>query len=341
MLEKNNLNVGICENIRESLNEIPIPIWRSGSDARSIFFNNAWSKFTGGSGAEVMEMSWLQSIHPDDVEQIVDKYLKSFNERIAFDYHFRLRNADGNYRNMFCKANPVFDEENIFSGFIGICSDITEYIAVEGTLNKQIRQKEQLVKDIHHRVKNNLQVISSMLALQIDGITDYTTRALFNDAHNRIKSLALLYEYLYRSGNFTDIDFSEYANRLLKNLSYSFTDVIGKVRLNIDAQETLLNVEIAIPLGLIINELVSNCYKHAFTVDTREPEITVKIKKDENRIQICIADNGVGLPGAIDIYETNTLGLQLVTGLIKQLKGSIYFNVNNGTLYILDFQIGK
>lgn len=209
---------------------------------------------------------------------------------------------------------------------------------LEILFKKSLREKEVLLKEIHHRVKNNLQVISSLLSLQAGYISEKKNRQIFEETKNRVKSIAIIHEKLYYSDNIETVDFREYIESLISNLFYSYgiTD-INHISRNLDLEQLYLNLDTAIPCGLLINELVSNSLKYAF--DTRESEniISISLKNDNHKYLLKISDNGIGLASEIDFENTNTLGLQLVKTLVDQLDGEIIINREKGTEYLIYF----
>jgi two-component sensor histidine kinase len=209
-------------------------------------------------------------------------------------------------------------------------------------LQISLREKEVLLKEIHHRVKNNLQIITSLLYLQSSKIEDVSMLDIFKDSQNRVKSIALVHEKLYQSKDLANIDFSDY----LKNLSnFIFsTYKLNIPGLNIDYQldDIYLSVEVAVPLGLLMNELLSNSLKYAFSVDEViekvDPKIQIKLKKiGEDIIELTVCDNGKGLPDNFDIETSESLGLKLVTNLVQQINGKLEVHPKNDTEFKITF----
>jgi PAS domain S-box-containing protein len=220
----------------------------------------------------------------------------------------------------------------------GIFRDITNRKQAENKIKASLKEKEVLLKEIHHRVKNNMQVISSLLSLQSAYITDQSLLDMFKDTQNRIQSMALVHENLYHSETFAEIDFKAYINVLVDDILRSYKADRKTITLIIDAKESLLDMDTAVPCGLIINELVSNAVKHAFP--DGEGEITITLSVDGEHVQLGVADNGVGIPEEIDFKNTESLGLQLVTILAEeQLEGSIQLTREKGTAFCIQFTI--
>jgi two-component sensor histidine kinase len=215
-------------------------------------------------------------------------------------------------------------------------TEIVERTRAEQELQASLEEKVVLLKEIHHRVKNNLQVISSLLNLQSQTIEDDDTLATLRDSQNRIRSMALIHERLYRSRDLSRIDLGEYVQSLSSFLIRSYRAYTRAVQLRVDADDVALSIDAAVPCGLIINELMSNALKHAFP-DGREGEIRVAIKADNGLVQLSVGDNGVGFPDDVDFRETESLGLQLVNTLVDQLDGTVALRVNGGTTFEIAF----
>jgi len=196
-----------------------------------------------------------------------------------------------------------------------------------------------LLKEIHHRVKNNMQVISSLVSLQADGTKDETVREVLKDVTYRVRSMALVHEKLYQSENLAQIDFSDYARSLLNYLWRAHGAVAATVRLTLDLESVLLPVDTAVPCGLILNELAGNALKHAFK-DCDEGEVTVSLCSDEDGgVSLDVRDNGIGLKEGFDWRHSKSLGLRLVQMLSSQLDGNVEFSGEAGTQFKLDFKL--
>jgi len=216
--------------------------------------------------------------------------------------------------------------------------DITERKRAEEQIRTSLREKEVLLKEIHHRVKNNLQVISSLLRLQSQYVQDKRDAEIFKESRNRIKSMALVHEKLYQSKDLASINFHEYVGLLLNGLFRSYGVNTDKIALKTNIEDIMLGVDVAIPCGLIINELVSNSLKYAFPEDKAgEIEITLRTS-DEGAMDLTVADNGVGLPGDWDLTNSGSLGLKLVKILTDQIDGKIELDRSEGTKFRIDFK---
>ncbi len=205
------------------------------------------------------------------------------------------------------------------------------------TLTGLLGEKDVLLKEIHHRVKNNLQTISSLLSLQSANIKDPEARALFLETRHRVRSMSLIHEKLYQSSDLARIDFADYLKALTSGLAGSFAGSASAVAISVDVDEIMLGVDSAVPCGLIVNELVTNCFKYAFN-GGRGGTIAIRMARTEGKqLQLSVADDGVGFPKGVDFRETESLGMQLVTTLTEQLDGDIQLFNGTGTKFEITF----
>ena len=222
-----------------------------------------------------------------------------------------------------------------------VCSlrDISEQVQTEAQIKASLREKEVLLREIHHRVKNNMQVISSLLALQAGYTSDETANQMFRESQNRIRSMALVHELLYQSDDLAKIDFVEYVHKLTRHLLHSYLADVSRITLSIVSDPVFLDVDMAVPCGLIINELISNALKHAFP-NNRQGSVRVELRTDGNGLHtILVRDDGIGLPPDLDVHQTESLGLQLVTSLAGQLNATIGLLRHQGTTFEIRFAL--
>jgi two-component sensor histidine kinase len=219
--------------------------------------------------------------------------------------------------------------------------DVTKYKRAEETIKASLQEKEVLLKEIHHRVKNNLQVISSLLDLQSIQVKEPKMLEMFRDSCSRVKSMALVHENLYQSKNYAKVNFSEYIESLIMNLFQVYGVKGDRITLEQELDVAALNLDTAIPCGLIINELVSNALKHAFP-DKNSGLISILFKVDkEQHYTLIVRDNGIGLPSCFNINSLNTLGLQLVDILTNQLEGTLELDRRSGTEFCIKFPLPR
>jgi len=208
----------------------------------------------------------------------------------------------------------------------------------EDKIKSSLEEKEVLLREIHHRVKNNMQIVSSLLLLQSENIEDKKYRDIFIDSQNRIQAMALIHEKLYQSESLAQINFKEYIDSIVSNISESYGQK-SNIKLDINIENVPLNINYAVPCGLIINELVTNSFKYAFP-DGRQGIIKISAKSnDDGMIQLSISDDGIGIPKDLDIRNTNSLGLRLIIGLAEsQLHGEMILNRDSGTEFQINFR---
>ena len=213
--------------------------------------------------------------------------------------------------------------------------EIAERILAEEQLKASLSEKEVLLKEIHHRVKNNLQVISSLLNVQSKYVHDQETLRMLQDSRHRVRSMALVHERLYQAEDLARIDFAKYIRSLASYLIRSY-GAGNLIKLAVDLGNVSLSVDTAIPCGLILNELISNSFKHAFP-DQRPGQINVSFRERDGNLVLTVRDNGIGMPAGLDFRNTESLGLQLVNTLVHQLEGSIELESSDGTAFKITF----
>jgi len=217
-----------------------------------------------------------------------------------------------------------------------IIRDVTERRKIEKQLQKSLKDKEILLKEIHHRVKNNLMIISSLLNLQSRYIKDEKSKDIFKESQNRARSMALIHERLYRSTDLKRIDFGDYIRTLTNDLYHTYVIDPSLIKLNTKVDDVMLDIDQSIPLGLILNELITNSLKHAFPQGSSgKIDIKFYLKDDKNILEV--KDDGIGFPEGIDYKNTDSLGLRLVTSLTEQIDGEIEFTKSPGTSFKIIF----
>ena len=233
--------------------------------------------------------------------------------------------------------NPIFDTEGEVVEISMVAHDITEKKRSSIGIEESLKEKDVLLKEIHHRVKNNLQVISSILNLQSSFVSDENTLGILQESRNRIRSMAIIHENLYRTEDFASIKFDNYLRNLSANLIASYS-VDRKIDFDADLQEVDLVLDQAIPCGLLTNELITNALKYAWEGQEGVSTIRLRLEQEGDMIKLTIADNGVGLPQEFEDMQSDTLGLQLVTTLAEQLDAELKVNSNQGTEFQLTFE---
>ncbi len=251
-------------------------------------------------------------------------------------FEVQLRRKDEGTFWVSLNARVVRDEQGNVLHYEGTAEDITARRDAQKQIEASLHEKEVLLKEIHHRVKNNLQVISSLLNMQSQYANDPMDIDLFRSSIDRIKSMALIHDKLYRSENLARIYFHDYVRLLADDLCHAYA--FGKnIAIKVDAEPISLDIDNALPLGLIINELVSNSLKHAFP-DRRDGNLRLHLSSVGKEITLTVADNGVGFPEGTAFPGTKTLGLQLVATLVEQLEGTITLDNTAGAAFTIRFE---
>ncbi len=248
----------------------------------------------------------------------------------------RLIAADGRRVPVAISSAVLEDDEGRVEGIVRVAQSVADRQRAESELRKSLAEKEALLKEVHHRVKNNLQIISSLLNLQEDdGAGAEQTRRLLRESRNRIRSMALIHELLYRSEDLAKIDFAEYLDRLVHHVVRSYGPAGQAVRPELEIEPAPLSLDCAIPCGLIVTELVANAVEHAF------PEgrgtVAVRFRTENGRHRLSVADDGRGLPAGLEPAAAGSLGLKLVAALARQLGGELEWTVAGGTEFTVSY----
>ncbi len=305
------------------------------------------------------KINWYQIVLHVDREKLFENRERLTNDSLLLiEHEYRIMHRDGKLRWVREIIQNVSDSTGKKRILQGTIYDISKQKEAEESLAKveEIRKKE-----IHHRIKNNLQVISSLLELQAERFDDKEVLEAFHESQNRVATMAIIHEELYRSRNNESLDFSVYLQKLTEELFHSYTVRKGDVNMQLDIEEVFLGMDTAVPLGIIVNELVSNSLKHAFP-SGRKGEICIKLCRKENnagnksisnitnnigakssvekntQYALVVSDNGLGFPESFDFRSTNSLGLQLVNILVEQLEGTIKLESDSGTKFKIWFK---
>jgi PAS domain S-box-containing protein len=325
----------ILENIEEAYYEVDIA-------GRFTFFNDSLSKITGYSADETMGTNIRsytdQNCAMEGAKAFRDVYTTGKSVK---GFSWEITRKDGGKKHAEVSASLIRDGRGKGIGFLGIIRDVSERKQAEQQIKSSLKEKETLLKEIHHRVKNNMQIIISLLRLQSANIKDKKYAGLFKDSANRMKSVALIHETLYRSKDLANIDFNGYVKNIANPLIRTYTVDPDRIKLNATIEDVSLGLDNAIPCGLIINELISNALKYAFPEDGIG-EIEINLRSiNEDEMELTVSDNGIGIPAEIDVEKTESLGLQLVQLLAEdQLDGTLELDRDGGTVFRIRFTNG-
>ncbi len=300
-------------------------------NATITFANNQLARMLGFALDEIVGKP-IFSFLPPDLRDKAKHEIESERTGEVKQREVVLIRKDGSRLSGLMVTTPVLDAGGISIGGIAAVIDITERKQMEKVVLASLKEKEILLKEIHHRVKNNLQIIASLLSLQSRYITDENVLNALKESQNRVKAMALVHERLYRSENLSDVALSDYLRFLIDNLFGFYGATPQKVRLTFDAGDVKVDINKAIPIGLIINELVSNSLKHAFP-EGKKGELTITLRQEESSLLIAVHDTGPGIPADFDWRNAKSLGLRLVISLVEQLQGTIELGRAGGTTF--------
>jgi PAS domain S-box-containing protein len=300
------------------------------------FFNPRVTELTGYPSEEVILQPITKIIHPDDRELVATRHHKRLRGEEAPDaYSFRVIDRDGHIKWVEIKAVALTWEGR--PATLSFLSDITDRKQTEEHIQASLREKEVLLQEIHHRVKNNLQVVSSLLNLQSGYVDDPQALEIFRDSQNRVRSMALVHEKLYQSQDLARINFAEYVRNLATYLFRTYSAQARRITLSTQVDDVSLGIDAAVPCGLVLNELISNALKHAFP-DGQEGKIRVELAASgDGQVTLTVSDDGVGFPAGLDFHSTTSLGLQLVKTLVYQLAGTVDLRNGHGTEFRITF----
>jgi PAS domain S-box-containing protein len=308
-------------------------------DSKGMFtyLSPAFERITGYAVEDFIGRSFTEIITPEYIDSTVEIFKRGLSGEPTPAYDVEFKHKDRGSLPVELHASTLLNADGTPTGRIGIARDITDRKRAEDKIKESLREKEVLLQEMHHRVKNNMQIISSLLNLQSEYIKDKESLEMFNESRNRIFSMASVHEKLYQSGDLTKIDLDGYIKSLSRNLLLTYSIKRRVIKMKTNCSDIFLDINNAVPCGLIINELISNSLKHAFPED-REGEITVDFHPDgDNRLILAVSDNGVGFAEDVDINNVKTLGLHLVRALVTQLKGTLEIKNDCGTAFKITF----
>ncbi|MBD2596433.1 PAS domain S-box protein [Nostoc spongiaeforme FACHB-130] len=329
------------ERFRTAFHQAAVGIAHVGLDGRWLLVNQRLCDIVGYT-AEELELRTFQEItHPDDLNEslkYVDEILLGNIQTYSIEKRYFRKDGAVIWINLTVSLTHHSSGEPKY--FIAVIEDISDRKQSQAQIQASLLEKEVLLKEIYHRVKNNLQVISSLLNLQSDYIQDQEDMYVFQKSQQRIESMALVHEKMYQSPDLARIDFSEYIQDLVASLFSSYEINAGAISLRFNVEhQVLLGLDLAIPCGLIVHELVSNSLKYGFP-NGRNGEIYVGIREDlDQQFTIFVSDNGVGLPPNFNFQNTASLGWQLVEALTQQISGTIKINNHTGVEFQITFSL--
>lgn len=321
-------------SIVENANDI---IYTLHDDGRFCYVSPNWTDILGHDLRDVVGRKFDGFVHPDDLESCYSflEYVKRTGEKRS-GIEYRVRHKDGNWRWHTSNGSLLNDSNSADSEFLGIARDITDRKADEERIKNLLTEKEILLREVHHRIKNNMGTVMSMLALQAEAITDPVAVAALADAESRIQSMMVLYDKLYRSVNFTRLSMNHYISTLVDTIIENYNGGIS-VAVEKEIEDFEISAELLQPLGIILNEIITNILKYAFT-GRDNGEVKVSCSLNGERVTLSIHDNGNGMPDEIDFSTSSGFGLQLINLLSQQIGGCVRIERDNGTTIVLEFE---
>lgn len=327
-------------NLLESL-PLNITIWEEG---KVVYANSSFYTTFGVEQGnifmlnELVENEGYVKIHPDDfnyVPENTQKLKKEIHNGIVFHKELRMKShCEDDYKWYNTYVVTGKDPENLVT--IEIDENIDEKKKANAALEEALREKEILLKEVHHRVKNNFQVISSLLRIQGKKAVNNEVETVLNESYSRVMLMSMIHEKLYRSSDLANVNFTEHIRDLVSNLSELYLNKV-RVKFDLQLQKIHLGVDNAIPCSMIINELVSNSFKYAFK-NTAEPKITIMLSNGGPDVKLIVKDNGCGLPDDFENRSKGSIGHMIVKTLAGQMNGNVEFKNNNGTEVTVKFK---
>ncbi len=310
-------------------------ICRYTPEGKLSFVNGAYARYYGKRPDELININFIPHI-PEAEMAMIDGLIAAITpENPLTKYEHRVITATGEVRWQRWTHRCIYGAEGELVEHQAVGHDITDRKHVEELVVRSLQEKEVMLKEIHHRVKNNLQVVCSLLNLQAKRIADPQTRIMFEESRDRVMSMALVHEKLYQAKDLAHIDFKEYLQRVATGLAATYNQ--PNVAICVGMDNVSLNVNVGIPCGLIVNELLSNALKYAFA-DGRKGTITLGIAlNDQGHKRLIVEDDGIGFPAEVDFRNTSSLGLQIVMGLIGQIHGVIELSRAAGSRFAITF----
>ncbi len=307
-------------------------------DGNIEYVNKKFSELTGYSKSEVLgkNPSVLRSSTSGD-EVYKDLWTKILTGNV-WEGELKNKKKNGDHYWESIKITPVIDENDRITGFIAVKDDITRVKRINEKLSHSLKEKEIMLKEIHHRVKNNLQVVISLLSLQANSSDDLKLKSQLTISQNRVRAMALLHQLLYRANDLAVIEMEDYIIALSGQLLASYSDMKDSISIKINAHNVNFSIDTAVPFGLLVNELISNSLKHGYP-DGRTGTINLDLyKKGINDFELTYSDDGIGIPYNMVNGHSLSFGMNLIDMLVSQLDGKIELNGNKGTNYKIYFR---
>ncbi len=344
-LEKQNtMHQSLQENeeqLRLMIEKSPLPMVITKKNQDIEYYNDKFIELFGYTLEDISTADkWWRTCYPNEEyrNQVIQSWTEAIEKAQATNSDIEMQEWEWTIKDGSIHLCEFFMVPLSGSSLI-IMNDITEKKRSEIEIKASLKEKETLLHEIHHRVKNNMQVINSLLKLQSNNIEDEQIKEVFKESQGRVFAMAAVHETLHGSEKLSEIDLKSYLSKITTAIFQTYATKPAKVKLNSDVDDSPININQAYPLGLIVNELISNSLKYAFP-DKRTGEITLSMKIRDKELELVVMDDGIGMPDGLDWKNSSTLGFKLVQTLVEnQLDGSIDMGSNNGTKFIIKFNI--
>ena len=325
------------ENLRFLTDNMNDVIGQMDAEGIITYFSPSLKQLTGYEPQELVGKKSTDYIHPEDQETILNALKEGIINKKPITIEYRTKKSDGGYIWMEASGKAVNGPDGNFKSAVFVVRDISDRKKADNALKESLNEKEVLLREIHHRVKNNMQIISSLLNLQIQFEDTEEIANVLKESQGRIKTMAMVHEKLYQSDSLSKINFQDYLANLVSNIFYSYGVKSDIINLEMEIDDFNIGIDTAIPLGLIVNELVTNSVKYAFP-DGRKGILKVIFRSENHNHLLIISDDGVGIPADIEPEKTESLGLQLVNSLNSQIDGEIELERSKGTEFRIKFR---
>jgi PAS domain S-box-containing protein len=360
LLETQQQLIVAQEQLQHLLRSSPAVIYSAqvGEQPQLTFISDNISGLLGYRPQDCLaEDFWRAHLHPEDLPSFLASRLSPGRQG---QLEYRVRHRDGRYRYLYDERQAVLDDQGRMIEVVGSLVDVSDRRDMENQLRASLAEKEVLLKEIHHRVKNNLQMVSSLLSLQANSIQDPKVLRPFQDSQNRVRAMAMVHEWLYQSDSLAQIDFAGYVTILVQHLERSYASSESQIELTCQVAEVEMPLDMSISCGLIIHELVSNALKYAFAPGMQgniwvkclpvpppspqcpnqsQPNQSQPNQSQPNQYQLIVGDDGVGLPEGLESHNASSLGLQLVSSFVYKMRGQMEVQRHPGTQFKIFFSI--
>ncbi len=320
----------------------PVGIWMSDEQDKPVYYNKAWLKNTGRELESIINTSWEKLLHPDDLDEFLPWVEEQFKKQEEFTMSYRCK-VGHEFRWLFDHVVPRFNEMGQFMGFLGSSTDISlqvqsieELKAKESELKQLLLEKDLLIKELHHRVKNNLQVILGVIFLRTQGIENPQVKGILTDISRRLRSIALLHEKLIQKNPLEKVSIKSYFQSIVDELTMMHSGKDGHAQIHLSIQEEQITMDMAVNLGLILHELLTNALKYGQVSGPKKP-IEVTYESSDEKRKLTVRDHGLGFPDLNTEQLAGKLGFQLVEILVSHLKGKLTVANDNGAYIQIDY----